>query len=321
MPPRWAPKAYQSPGASLIRLPGCKKLRGTQVGVSRSRPAPASSALRAICQHCPSSVWSQSPWSIANSRKRGTQPADGSGRKPFCFIRFSGDVASGRMLRQTSVEGRSARRTSRRRKPGPLERRTAAPYIGPPHDISPFASLGGDHCDGREDLGSHRYEARHPTTRISRSPRRTGQGVSAKRRTLRGGVSEGVDTIEIDNGKFRFVVVPTRGMGLWKAWLGKIEIGWKSPVQGPVHPQFVPITDPSGLGWLEGFDELIVPLRPGKQRRARPGAQRRLQVSAARPDRQSAGPSRRAVAGRCQRRNQPDRASSMRRGFCFRSCG
>src|SRR5258708_1778360 len=44
MPPRCAPKAYQSPGASLIRLPGCKKLRGTQVGVNRNRPAPASSA-------------------------------------------------------------------------------------------------------------------------------------------------------------------------------------------------------------------------------------------------------------------------------------
>jgi galactose mutarotase-like enzyme len=78
-----------------------------------------------------------------------------------------------------------------------------------------------------------------------------------KRRTLRGGVREGVDTIEIDNGAFRFVVVPTRGMSLWKAWLGKTEIGWTSPVHGPVHPQFVPISDPSGLGWLEGFDELL----------------------------------------------------------------
>jgi galactose mutarotase-like enzyme len=80
---------------------------------------------------------------------------------------------------------------------------------------------------------------------------------SVKRRALRGGVREGVDTIEVDNGKFRFVVVPTRGMGLWKGWLGKTEIGWQSPVKGPVHPQFVPLADPSGLGWLEGFDELM----------------------------------------------------------------
>ena len=80
---------------------------------------------------------------------------------------------------------------------------------------------------------------------------------SVKRRTLQGGVREGVDTIEVDNGKFRFVVLPTRGMGLWKGWLGKTEIGWQSPVKGPVHPQFVPLTEPSGLGWLEGFDELL----------------------------------------------------------------
>lgn len=80
---------------------------------------------------------------------------------------------------------------------------------------------------------------------------------SVKRRTLRGGVREGVDTIEVDNGKFRFVVVPTRGMGLWKAWLGKTEFGWSSPVKGPVHPNYVPVTDPGGLGWLEGFDELM----------------------------------------------------------------
>jgi galactose mutarotase-like enzyme len=80
---------------------------------------------------------------------------------------------------------------------------------------------------------------------------------SVCRRTLRGGTSEGVDLVEIDNGALRFAVVPTRGMGLWKAWLGDTEIGWNSPVKGPVHPQFVPIAEASGLGWLEGFDELM----------------------------------------------------------------
>jgi galactose mutarotase-like enzyme len=78
-----------------------------------------------------------------------------------------------------------------------------------------------------------------------------------RRATLQGGVRQGVDTIEIDNGRFRFVVVPTRGMGLWKGWLGQTEIGWQSPVKGPVHPSFVPLPEPSGLGWLEGFDELV----------------------------------------------------------------
>jgi galactose mutarotase-like enzyme len=46
-------------------------------------------------------------------------------------------------------------------------------------------------------------------------------------------------------------------MGIWKAWVDGVEFGWNSPVQGPVHPAFVPIDDPSGFGWLEGFDELL----------------------------------------------------------------
>jgi galactose mutarotase-like enzyme len=105
------------------------------------------------------------------------------------------------------------------------------------------------------DSEKHVHEADFSRDHAAEPPKTTNWSVA--RRTLRGGLSDGVDTIEINNGKLRFVVVPTRGMGLWKAWLGDLEIGWKSPVKGPVHPQFVPITDPGGLGWLEGFDELM----------------------------------------------------------------
>jgi len=31
-----------------------------------------------------------------------------------------------------------------------------------------------------------------------------------------------------------------------------------SPVRGPVHPAFVPLWEPSGLGCLSGFDEVVV---------------------------------------------------------------
>lgn len=75
------------------------------------------------------------------------------------------------------------------------------------------------------------------------------------------GLSRGVERLVVSNGKLRFVILPTRGMSLWKAWyLGDQEehIGWRSPVRGPVHPSFVPLTEPSGLGWLDGFDELLV---------------------------------------------------------------
>lgn len=84
------------------------------------------------------------------------------------------------------------------------------------------------------------------------------QPLSIKKRQLKAALSQGVDTVEIDNGSLRFVVLPTRGMGIWKAWHADTPIGWNSPVRGPVHPKFVPLMEPGGLGWLDGFDELIV---------------------------------------------------------------
>ena len=83
-------------------------------------------------------------------------------------------------------------------------------------------------------------------------------GYKISQRTLRGGLSEGVEVVRVDNGAFSFEVLPTRGMNLWKAWAKGLELGWKSPVRGPVHPQYVDMGEPSGLGWLDGFDELLV---------------------------------------------------------------
>lgn len=76
-------------------------------------------------------------------------------------------------------------------------------------------------------------------------------------RRLRGGLSDGVDLLQVDNGLLSVDILPTRGMGLHKARLGELRVGWQSPVRGPVHPQFVPVAEPSGLGWLDGFDELL----------------------------------------------------------------
>ncbi|MBM4000654.1 MAG: DUF4432 family protein [Planctomycetes bacterium] len=83
-------------------------------------------------------------------------------------------------------------------------------------------------------------------------------GIRIEKRRLRGGLNEAVDELLVQNGAFRFTLIPTRGMGVRKAWHGDREIGWKSPVAGPVHPCFVPLAEPSGLGWLDGFDELLV---------------------------------------------------------------
>lgn len=82
--------------------------------------------------------------------------------------------------------------------------------------------------------------------------------VSVKHGYLVGGKSDSVEVVFVDTGAVRALLLPGRGMGIWKLWAGGTEFGWSSPVDGPVHPSLVPVMDPSGLGWLEGFDELVV---------------------------------------------------------------
>lgn len=81
---------------------------------------------------------------------------------------------------------------------------------------------------------------------------------SIRKTTLKAGRSQGVELIELFNGAQTLFILPTRGMGLWKVQSGDVRIGWDSPVTEPVHPAFVNIQDRNGLGWLEGFNELIV---------------------------------------------------------------
>ena len=73
-----------------------------------------------------------------------------------------------------------------------------------------------------------------------------------------GGPSDGVEVIEVKVGSTTTLILPTRGMSIWRIRSGEVDFAWQSPVAGPVHPKFVPTFDPSGLGWLEGFDELVV---------------------------------------------------------------
>lgn len=80
---------------------------------------------------------------------------------------------------------------------------------------------------------------------------------SVRKLVLQDGRQRGMEVVEVDNGRLRYWLLPERGMGIWKLWLDEVEIGWQSPVRGPVSPAYVPVYDPSGLGWLDGFDELL----------------------------------------------------------------
>ncbi len=76
-------------------------------------------------------------------------------------------------------------------------------------------------------------------------------------RTCRGGRSEGVRVVELNNGAMRIDVLPTRGMGIWRVCRGEKTLGWRAPAREPVHPAFVRLMEPAGLGWLDGFNELL----------------------------------------------------------------
>jgi hypothetical protein len=80
---------------------------------------------------------------------------------------------------------------------------------------------------------------------------------SVRKRTLRGGLSDGVDVVEVNNGAFSIQLLPTRGMGLWKADYEGTPLGWDSPVSLPVNPAYVNQESRGGLGWLSGFNELL----------------------------------------------------------------
>ena len=76
-------------------------------------------------------------------------------------------------------------------------------------------------------------------------------------RTLHGGRQEGVSLIDIDNGTMKLTLVPTRGMNVLNAQVGEARMGWDSPVKEVVNPAFIELNGRGGLGWLEGFNELV----------------------------------------------------------------
>ncbi len=80
---------------------------------------------------------------------------------------------------------------------------------------------------------------------------------SIRKRTLHGGLRDGIDLVEIDNGALSLAILPTRGMGIWRGDYRGNPLGWRAALRGPVHPKFVNLDHRDGLGWLTGFDELL----------------------------------------------------------------
>jgi len=87
---------------------------------------------------------------------------------------------------------------------------------------------------------------------------KTAKPFSITMRTLHGGRQEGVSIVDIDNGTMKLSVVPTRGMNVLHASVGNVRMGWDSPVKEVVNPAFIELNGRGGLGWLEGFNEMVV---------------------------------------------------------------
>jgi hypothetical protein len=98
------------------------------------------------------------------------------------------------------------------------------------------------------------------------------QGCSIRKMALQGGRQEGVDVILVDNGRLKFTVCPTRGMGVLSVTMGDVCLGWSSPVKEVVHPKLINLQSRGGLGWLEGFNEWMV--RCGLESAGHPGVDR-----------------------------------------------
>ena len=80
---------------------------------------------------------------------------------------------------------------------------------------------------------------------------------SIKVQLLHGGRQEGVMLVTIDTGAMKITVVPNRGMNVAQAVSGKVRLGWKSPVREIVNPAFLDQGARNGIGWLEGFNDLL----------------------------------------------------------------
>ena len=75
---------------------------------------------------------------------------------------------------------------------------------------------------------------------------------------LDGETESGMKMLRLCAGQTTVDLMPARGMSVWQlSHRGESYNRW-SPISGPVPPWQIPTWEPSGLGWLEGFDELLV---------------------------------------------------------------
>ena len=81
---------------------------------------------------------------------------------------------------------------------------------------------------------------------------------SIEQKVLHGGKQEGSKVITITSKGLTIALSPTRGMDLLHVTGDNIRLGWDSPVQEVVNPAYINLESRNGVGWLEGFNEMMV---------------------------------------------------------------
>lgn len=87
----------------------------------------------------------------------------------------------------------------------------------------------------------------------------SGKAFSIEQQVLHGGKQEGSKILVIKSQDgLTITLSPTRGMNLLRVEGFGSRMGWDSPVKEVVNPAFINLESRNGLGWLEGFNEMMV---------------------------------------------------------------
>lgn len=80
-----------------------------------------------------------------------------------------------------------------------------------------------------------------------------------EQKLLHGGKQDGSKIITITSKDgLTITLIPTRGMNLLQVEGFGSRMGWDSPVKEVVNPAFINLESRNGVGWLEGFNEMMV---------------------------------------------------------------
>ncbi len=86
-----------------------------------------------------------------------------------------------------------------------------------------------------------------------------GQPFSIEQKVLHGGKQEGSKVIVIKSQDgLTITLSPSRGMDILHVEGYGVRMGWDSPVKEVVNPAYMNLESRNGLGWLEGFNEMMV---------------------------------------------------------------